>query len=611
MKIAILSVLAVSATAFTNTAPITTTSTSTRSTGTVVPSTIRLPSFGLYASVADKATTSAKSSKTSSSTSQKKSDITPDQVRALFGLWNDALATGDSRIVASRYAPGATLLPTVSDIPRTDFDSIKNYFDSFLLKKPQGTILEGYIRIGDGWAQDNGIYEFTMGATGDVVKARYSFMYVQDPVDGKWKIGHHHSSQMPEGITVAQKIDKNQVRNLFKLWNDALATLDPSAVAARYTKDAVLLPTVSDIPRDTPAKITDYFTKFCQLEPQGTILQSFVQIGTNWCKDSGIYEFKMGATGATVKARYTFIYKYEDGQWKIAHHHSSQMPEEVEPKTKAGANVLSQQQVRDLFLLWNGALATLDPKQVAARYAKKSILLPTVSDEPRSTAAGITDYFVNFLKKKPQGQILEGMVRAGDGWAQDAGVYEFTMGNDGSKVLARYSFVYVFEDGEWKIAHHHSSVMPEGFLNAPKGEVLSDEAVRDLFQLWNNALATGDPAQVAARYSKNAILLPTVSDTPRKTKESITDYFVSFLKNKPQGVITQGVTMAGEDWCEDAGVYEFTMGATGDKVLARYSFVYVKEDGEWKIAHHHSSAMPEGMMAAANKIKALEAILSK
>lgn len=133
----------------------------------------------------------------------------------------------------------------VSDIPRTDFDSIKDYFDAFLLKQPQGEILESYIRIGDGWAQDNGIYEFTMGATGDVVKARYSFLYVPDESTGKWKIGHHHSSQMPEGITVAQPITENQVRNLFTLWNDALATLDPTAVANRYTKDAVLLPTVS------------------------------------------------------------------------------------------------------------------------------------------------------------------------------------------------------------------------------------------------------------------------------------------------------------------------------------------------------------------------------
>jgi hypothetical protein len=40
-------------------------------------------------------------------------NITKDEVRALFGLWNDALATGDSRVVASRYAQEATLLPTV------------------------------------------------------------------------------------------------------------------------------------------------------------------------------------------------------------------------------------------------------------------------------------------------------------------------------------------------------------------------------------------------------------------------------------------------------------------------------------------------------------------
>ena len=86
-------------------------------------------------------------------------DITESEVRALFSLWNNALATGDSRIVAKRYAKESILLPTVSDTPRTDFASIKDYFDSFLLKQPQGKILEGDIRIGDGWAQDAGIYE--------------------------------------------------------------------------------------------------------------------------------------------------------------------------------------------------------------------------------------------------------------------------------------------------------------------------------------------------------------------------------------------------------------------------------------------------------------------
>ena len=51
------------------------------------------------------------------------------------------------------------LLPTVSDEPRTDFESVKDYFDAFLLKKPQGKILDGKITIGDGWASDSGIYE--------------------------------------------------------------------------------------------------------------------------------------------------------------------------------------------------------------------------------------------------------------------------------------------------------------------------------------------------------------------------------------------------------------------------------------------------------------------
>ena len=48
--------------------------------------------------------------------------------------------------------------------------------------------------------------------------------------------------------------------------------------------------------------------------------------------DDGIYEFKFGATGDIVKARYSFVYTRDGDSWKIAHHHSSQMPEEVVPK---------------------------------------------------------------------------------------------------------------------------------------------------------------------------------------------------------------------------------------------------------------------------------------
>ena len=155
----------------------------------------------------------------SSSDQAKGAEISKDGVRALFNLWNDALATGDSRIVAKRYSSDPILLPTVSDTPRTDYDTIKDYFDNFLTMKPQGVILDGKIIMGPNWAQDAGVYEFTMGATGDKVKARYTFVYVHE--NGEWKISHHHSSTMPEQQAT---IGEDQAKNLFHLWNDALAT---------------------------------------------------------------------------------------------------------------------------------------------------------------------------------------------------------------------------------------------------------------------------------------------------------------------------------------------------------------------------------------------------
>merc|ERR1712032_1080595 len=157
-----------------------------------------------------------------------------------FNLWNDALATDDPTQVADRYARKGVLLPTVSDVPRTDYYGIVDYFKAFLQKKPQGTILESNVMIGHNWCQDAGIYEFKMGATGDVVKARYSFIYVYE--EGEWKISHHHSSMMPEEVA-GEPITEPEVKNLFSLWNDALAPLDPDAVSSRYAKNALLLPT--------------------------------------------------------------------------------------------------------------------------------------------------------------------------------------------------------------------------------------------------------------------------------------------------------------------------------------------------------------------------------
>lgn len=70
--------------------------------------------------------------------------LTTKEVSDLFGLWNSALETGNPDTVAMRYAKEAVLLPTKSDIPRSDYDGIRDYFVHFLEKKPKGKILESY-----------------------------------------------------------------------------------------------------------------------------------------------------------------------------------------------------------------------------------------------------------------------------------------------------------------------------------------------------------------------------------------------------------------------------------------------------------------------------------
>lgn len=119
-----------------------------------------------------------------------------------------------------------------------------------------------------------------------------------------------------------------------------------------------------------------------------------------------------------------------------------------------------------------------------------------------------------------------------------------------------------------------------------KAEILS------LFDNWNSALQTGNPDKVVEQYAPDAILLPTVSNKVRHNHAEIKDYFVHFLAKGPEGKIDESNVRMFGDLAINSGVYTFDF-ANGDSVQARYTFVYEKHDGEWKIAEHHSSAMPE------------------
>ncbi|MCR6476238.1 SgcJ/EcaC family oxidoreductase [Variovorax sp. ZS18.2.2] len=122
-----------------------------------------------------------------------------------------------------------------------------------------------------------------------------------------------------------------QIAALFDRWNDSLRSLDADKVVANYAADGVLLATVSNKPRTTPAEIHDYFVKFLKSGPQGTIDQRVIKIGCNVAQDVGTYTFRF-KDGQRVHARYTYVYEWVNGQWLIAHHHSSAMPEAVAQK---------------------------------------------------------------------------------------------------------------------------------------------------------------------------------------------------------------------------------------------------------------------------------------
>lgn len=118
-------------------------------------------------------------------------------------------------------------------------------------------------------------------------------------------------------------------------------------------------------------------------------------------------------------------------------------------------------EIAALFDRWNASLASGKPARVVANYDENSILLPTLSNTPRLTAAEKEDYFVHFLENGPQGSIDMRYIQIGCNTALDAGLYTFRFAKNGQIASGRYSYTYRWNGKEWLITSHHSSLMPE------------------------------------------------------------------------------------------------------------------------------------------------------
>ncbi|MGH6729880.1 MAG: SgcJ/EcaC family oxidoreductase [Sphingomicrobium sp.] len=117
------------------------------------------------------------------------------------------------------------------------------------------------------------------------------------------------------------------------------------------------------------------------------------------------------------------------------------------------------------FDRFNAAWATKDPDTVSALFAPDAVLLPTLSDEERTTPEGIHRYFVYFLKSAPVGRIDTSSIRLGCNMAARMGNWsvDLTDPNTGAKstAKARYTFVYRYDGKDWRIEHLHSSLLPD------------------------------------------------------------------------------------------------------------------------------------------------------
>ena len=125
-----------------------------------------------------------------------------------------------------------------------------------------------------------------------------------------------------------KRSSKKEIASLFDRWNKSLKSGDPDQVVKNYARNSILLATLANKPRLTVAEKKSYFKFFLTNKPSGKINSRKIEVGYDTAVDAGIYTFTFAKTGAVVKARYTFTYRFNNNKWLITCHHSSRMPED-------------------------------------------------------------------------------------------------------------------------------------------------------------------------------------------------------------------------------------------------------------------------------------------
>lgn len=135
-------------------------------------------------------------------------------------------------------------------------------------------------------------------------------------------------------------------------------------------------------------------------------------------------------------------------------------------------------------------------------------------------------------------------------------------------------------------------------VNESKVSKKEMNTIENQLSLWLECLAQKDLKGILALYAKDAALMPTLRNKIHKTDEERKEYFEFFL-SFPQlhGVVLNQYARLYGDVAINTGVYKFIFLKAGQEteIFARFSFTYKKENYQWLIIDHHSSAFPEGL----------------
>ena len=127
---------------------------------------------------------------------------------------------------------------------------------------------------------------------------------------------------------------------------------------------------------------------------------------------------------------------------------------------------------------------------------------------------------------------------------------------------------------------------PSGFLS---------RTIKHLTSVWVRAVTVEkNPRQIGRLFSKDAILLGTVSTTYRRGRDSIAQYFHHFanLPNLEAVSRIDNVSRISSSVYVNNSLIGWTHSGVREPIQARMTFIYRKEKNRWVIFELHSSVLP-------------------